>query len=473
MQKNEIRQHATAVVDSLEESLRAFPPAVSITEYAHMRTSAFHGETAVQSWSSALETALREHEHVYFPASDEPYFFDRTVIVPSSRYIECDRDATLAQTFPATEILFRNEHVVDGSRIPEAEQDVPRDHDIYITGGRFIDPHNARAGYGRSGMLDRNTYHTRFHGVSTLLFFNHIDRFYIAHTTFVHCAAFAVQCGDLCDGAFLDLTMEGCFADGVHLGGNCRRLCIRSIRGEVGDDLVALNAYDWQNSSVNFGPMDTVWCQDLHQYETSRYKAMRIEPGIYTYADGTTVDCALTNALIEDVRGVSTFKMYFQTPPYKIRSEKPEAGVPGSSDWIYFRNIDVHMMEPTDMMPGYVDSDPVVGTCAVFEIGSNIGHLSLENVRMFLNREEYPYLYMLSVGPKSVRMERGTEKELEIFDPNLCCEAGEVRIHGVTVNGVEYTGDGIREFIREIRFDDVYGDGTACGHGSIRSLILD
>jgi hypothetical protein len=41
--------------------------------------------------------------------------------------------------------------------------------------------------------------------------------------------------------------------------------------------------YDWQNSSVNFGPMHTVLCEDLVLSADSRYKALRIEPGMYRY----------------------------------------------------------------------------------------------------------------------------------------------------------------------------------------------
>lgn len=466
----EIRQKAGSAARSLAEALCGFSPAVPITRYAHLCAAVPDGGETVLSWAPALDAALAENDHVFFPDAAKPYFFDRTVVVPSRRYIECGAGAVLTMTASAKTVLFRNAHIVDGARVLEAAQDVPRDHDIYITGGRFADPHTCRAGYGSSGMIDPENYASSFRGVSSMLFFNHIDRLYIAHAVFVHCAAFALQCGDTADAALLDIAFEGCFADGVHVGGNCRNLCIRDIRGEVGDDLVALNLYDWQNSSVNFGPIDCVWCENLRQAETSPYKAMRIEPGIYRYADGSTVDCALTNAVIENVRGVSTFKLYFQTPRYCVPTEAPESGTPGSGDWIYFRDIEVDLAAPIDRLPDYMRSDPVTGTIAAFEVGSDIAHLSLEDIRITLHRDVYPYSYLLAAGPKSVRFDRGTARETEIFDPHISCTVGEVILRNICVNGEIIPLSAMDGYIREIRFDDIYGDGTATGRGEIRTV---
>lgn len=470
MTELDIRQRALFVERSLREAAASFSTAVSLLDYRALCVPVSHGNTTVSSWSDALEAALRAHDHIFIPASTEPYFFHRTVVIPSSRYLECAPDAVLAPTHPAQTVLFRNAHIVDGTHIPETAQDIPRDHDIYLTGGRFVDPHLSRAGYGSSGMLAPDSYPTHFHGVSTMLFFNHTDRLYIAHTTFVHCAAFAVQCGDIVDAAFCAISFEGCFADGVHIGGNCRNLCIRDIRGTVGDDLVALNLYDWQNSSVNFGPMDSVWCENLCQSPESPYKAMRIEPGIYRYDDGSTVDCALTNAVIENVRGVRTFKLYFQTPRYFVHREEPESGTPGSGDFLYFRDIDVDLAAPIDRLPDYENSDPVTGTIAAFEVGANIGHLSLSDIRLTLHRDQYPQSYLLAVGPKSVRMGRGTPEESEIFDPQITCTLRRLTLHNIEINGERLPLSLAAAYIREIRFDDIYGDATATGYGEIAQV---
>ncbi|MDD7772926.1 MAG: hypothetical protein PT954_00665 [Eubacteriales bacterium] len=470
MTEFDIRRRALFVERSLLGSAAAFPAAVSLLEYAALCVPVSHGARTVSSWSDALEAALREHDHILIPASAEPYFFHRTVVIPSCRYLECAPDATLALTYPAETVLFRNAHIVDGTHIPEDAQEIPRDHDIYLTGGRFVDPHLSRAGYGSSGMLDPADYAAHFHGVSTMLFFNHTDRLYISGTTFVHCAAFAVQCGDIVDAAFCAISFEDCFADGLHIGGNCRNLCIRDIRGTVGDDLVALNLYDWQDSSVNFGPMDSVWCENLRQSPESPYKAMRIEPGIYRYDDGGTVDCALTNAVIENVRGVRTYKLYFQTPRYYVHREEPESGTPGSGDWLYFRDIDVDLAAPIDRLPDYESSDPVTGTIAAFEIGANIGHLRLSDIRLTLHRDRYPQSYLLAIGPKSVRIDRGTPDECEIFDPQITCTIRELTLQNIEINGERLPLSAIADYIREIRFDNIYNDQTATGHGKIESV---
>ena len=87
------------------------------------------------------------------------------------------------------------------------------------------------------------------------------------------------------------------------------------------DDLVALNAYDWLNSSVNFGPQRYILCEDLELVRlpgVSAYPAIRIQPAKYRYADGSIVDCAISDVIFRRVKGITTYKMYLQTPRYTI-----------------------------------------------------------------------------------------------------------------------------------------------------------
>ena len=143
------------------------------------------------------------------------------------------------------------------------------------------------------------------------MFFNQVENLTLTNMTFVHTAGFSVQVGNACNVVFENILFEQCFADGLHVNGNITNLLIRNIAGQVGDDLVALNMYDWQNSSVDFGPISNVLCENLYLSPESRYKAFRISPGIYHYRDGSTVDCSLNKAIIRNVKGIHTFKMYF------------------------------------------------------------------------------------------------------------------------------------------------------------------
>jgi hypothetical protein len=293
--------------------------------------------------------------------------------------------------------------------------------------------------------------------VSTCLFFNHIEGLTLRDMTFAHTAGFAVQLGDARDVCIEDIAFDACYADGLHINGNCENLLIRRIRGEVGDDLVALNMYDWRNSSVNFGPMRCVLCEEVVPADTSHYKAFRLLPGVYTYADGSTVDCGLYDAIIRDVRGVRTFKMYLQTPPYRL-GELPEPGAVGSADNVFFEDIDIDLSAPIDPFPEYTESDPVRGTFAAFEVGANVGYMRLERVRIALHPAQYPLSCAVAVGPKSVRW-----GDTEVFDPYLSCRVGCISLHEVTVDGAPATPSAVRC----VAFDNINGDGRSTASGTV------
>ena len=409
-------------------------------------------------WTAALQAALRAHEIVVIPARETPYFIDGTVVIPSNRRIEA-HGAVIRLTPECDVLMLRNEHTADGThrQLPAGYADT----NISIAGGRWEESNTARAGYGRTGKYDAAR---RFYGVSTLMLFNNLEGLTLTDMTFAHTAGFAVQTGQLKDAHFEHIRFEACYADGLHLNGCSENILARDIRGEVGDDLVALNMYDWQNSSVNFGPTKNVVCEDLELAETGRYKAIRIEPGTYFFDDGTSVDCALVGAVFKNVRGIKTFKLYYQTPRYKL-TESPERGDVGSVDALYFEDITIDLDTPIDRFDEYMHADPVRGTFAAFELGAMIGRLHFERIHLTLH-EEFPNSCLVCIGPKSVRA-----GEYEIFDPYLSSRAERLELADIRVNG-EPCRDAARLF-REIAFDDVNGDGHSTGRGTFGEVYLD
>ncbi len=449
----------------------ALSDAVSLDAYIHLTTETEQGRI----WTSALQTALREHEIVVIPPSDQVYYLDDTVTIPSHRHIEAT-GATIRLTPGCEVLMLRNEHTADGTKGPIDQ--TYRDSNISIHGGTWEESHTKRGGYGRSGRYthfgDDNGQPRPFYGVSTCMLFNNLTGLTLTDMTFAHTAGFCVQTGDLTNGVFEHITFVSCYADGLHLNGNSENLLIRDIRGQVGDDLVALNMYDWQNSSVNFGPTRNVLCDGLALSPDSPYKALRIEPGIYTYDDGTTVDCGLFDAIIRHVTGISTFKMYFQTPGYKIGTA-PERGGVGSSDNLFFEHITVDLTGPIDKLPEYVESHPVKGTFAAFELGSHIGYVSFSHIDFTYYPEKYPLSCLVCAGPKSVRI-----GDTEIFDPYLTSHIGTVVLSDISVTAVTESQGEFRhkanaentDLVRTIAFDDINGDGHSTGCGTIREVIF-
>lgn len=436
---------------------------ISIESYRHLVREGKNGEDTVEIWTDAFNAALRDHQTVAIPGGDIPYYIDGTIIVPSNRCIVCEEDTVIRQTIGTEIILMRNENAADGSNMPVVRGN--EDVNISILGGHWEESYTSRLGYRKSGKYDNTE---TFMGVSTLMFFSNVKGLTVRDVTFANTAGFSLQAGDAEDMWFERIRFLNCFADGLHINGNTENILIRDVKGHVGDDIVALNMYDWKNSSVNFGPMRTVLCEDVELDEASGYKAFRVQPGQYKFADGSVVDCTAEDIIIKNVRGMISYKLYFQTPAYKIGVEEPEWGGVGSGKNLFFEDITVDLAHPIDRFDGYENSDPVRGNMGVFEIGANIQNISFENINVTLHYDKYPMSYLLTVGPKSSLI--GDRLETEVFDPYLSSSVGNVVLKDITVNGKKVTDHS--DIVKTVKFSDINSDGRSTGEGIIENISV-
>lgn len=417
-------------------------------------------------WTDALQAALGEHEIVVIPPSEVPYYVDRTVVIPSNRRIEA-AGATVRATRALRTVIFRNEHVADGTLKP-----IPsgaRDRNIALVGGRYEDWCTRRGEYG--GALSRIDGTRRaignYNGVIALFFFNNCDHLTLRDLTFARAGDFAVQTGDGRDHAYENITFDRCHADGLHLNGNLSRIFVRNVRGQVGDDLVALNAYDWLGSSVDFGPQRDIVCEDLELVRKpgcGAYPAIRIQPAKFRYADGTVVDCAVSNIVFRKVRGIETFKMYLQTPPYVVGTD-PEWSAIGSGGNLTFEDIAIDLTGPLDRFLQYASSDPVRGHYAAFELGANLSGVHFRNIDVRFHLDRYPQGHLVTVGPKSASYVDREGRIHEIFDPYVDCRVTDLTLEDIRTQGVAPTN-----LVQAIVFDDLHKDGHSSGRGSVVGL---
>ena len=459
--QEQIRRALTEMKQQQEHRSAQLTDGCSLLDYAHRTRRGVQNGTEVTVWTDALQQAVNDHEIVRIPAAVEPYYMDGTVVIPSNRRIEAADGAEICQMAGVQVLLLRNEHTQDGTHMPVSGKD--RDENITIIGGRWEESYRARAGYGRSGKYDEQR---SFYGVSTCMLFNNITGVMLKNMTFAHTAGFSVQMGDISDVVIEEITFCECYADGIHLNGNTERVWIHGLSGSTGDDLLALNMYDWLDSSVNFGPGRMIWAEGLNASPDSRYKALRIEPGMYYYADGTSVDCGLYDMVIRQIRGVRNIKLYLQTPPYDIAAKNPERSGVGSADNLFFEDMELNLDYPADHFGPYKAKDPVRGRFGAFEVGANIGRLTLKNIRLTLYPDRQPLSCLMTVGPKSTPL-----NGREIFDPYVSCRLDTLVLSGVTVNGLPVTEQ--EKYVQEIVFDDLYGDGFSSGRGEVGEIILD
>lgn len=421
---------------------------VSLSEYAPK------GEI----WTDALQRALDEHQVVIIPKKDSPYIIDASIIIPSHRHIIAEDGATVKLLDGVKVLMMRNSQTANGTHLPIT---VPRNENITIEGGVWEDWCQRRLGYGKSGMYDEDR---SFFGVSTYMLLENINHLTLKNMTFRRTGGFALQIGEASNVVIEGIRFENCFADGIHINGNVENAYISDVRGEVGDDLVAFNMFDWQDSSINFGPCKNVICQDLELSRSSHYKALRIEPGLYEFDDGTTVDCSLCNAIFRRISGIKTFKLYTQTPVYSPESG-PEKTDVGSGDNILFEDIGIDLDAPIDLLDEYTGSHPVKGSFGAFELGLNAKNLYFRRISLTLHREKYPLSYLICIGPKSVRFSDGRE----VFDPYLssCVEC--VHLEDIQINGIAPSD--ISPYVKEIVFDRLYDDIPSTGYGKIEKII--
>lgn len=430
----------------------------SIRDYAHLVRESEHGKI----WTDALQAALHEHEIVEINTSKEPYYIDDTVVIPSNRRIIAWR--AVIRLVPNCEVLMlRNEHVKDGTHAPFDSDD--HDENISIVGGKWEESHSMRKGYGASGRFARKDNDDgSFYGVSTCMLFNNMEYLNLKNVTFSHTAGFSVQMGNVKNSVFENIWFNDCYADGLHFGGNCENIFARHLYGEVGDDIFALNAYDWQNSSVTFGPIKNVFCDDVNLSPMGCYKAIRMVPGTYTFDDGSKVDCSISDIIIKNVRGIKTFKMYFQTPAYTLGTD-PERGEVGSMNDVFFENITIDLDAPIDPFKAYCESDPVRGAFGAFEIGANTGYISFENIELTSHKDIYPLSYLVCIGPKSI-----VWKDKEIFDPYISCSVDTVELKNIIVNGERsFDKDAL---VRAVEFNDINNDGVSTAIGKIAEIKI-
>lgn len=406
-------------------------------------------------WSDAFIHALNGYEKITIPSGK--YYIDKTLVVSSDTQIFAEYNAEIILIKGVKTLLLRNKNVIDGSEKP-IPNTTNKDENISIIGGVWGEENDERLGYGESGCFDENNLMV---GVSTCFLFSNVKNLTLKNLTFRHTAGFAVQIGNISDFTVENLYFDGCFADGLHINGGTENGTVKNLYGHTEDDLIALNAYDWDNSSINFGKIENLVVDGV-KCETGGnvHKSIRIQPGIYPYKNGEKEDCFVKNLTIKNVSGVACFKMYLQTPAYTSLPEK-SVGV-GRMENVRFENVFADTSEPVDKQPNYLSGNTVTGNFATFEIGSNVKNLVFDNVKTILNREKYPNSYFMTVGPKTQYIE---EKKLELFDPYVCCIVEGIRFENVYINGEKK--DDLNAYIKEISYDNLYSSPLGFGKGTI------
>lgn len=408
--------------------------------------------------TSVFDYALKNYSEIYIPKG--VYYIDGALTIKSGTTIIADENAEIILIKGTKTLLLKNQSVINGSDFKIAADDLV-DCDITVCGGVWGEENTERLGYGASGCYDEND---SFKGVSTCFLFSGVNNLTLKNIVFRNTAGFACQIGRINGFLIENIAFENCFADGLHVNGGVRNGVIKNLSGYTEDDLIALNAYDWDNSTINFGCIENIVVDGVKSVNgASAHKSFRIQPGVYPYKNGEKEDCYIKNLTVRNVSGVTTFKMYLQTPAYTELPEK-NVGV-GRIENVCFENITADTSSPLDKQPNYLNGDRVAGNFATFEIGSNLKNMRLCNVSAKLDKQKYPFSYLITVGPKSQFIK---EKHLELFDPYVFATAENITYDKIFINGEEI--DDLSPFIKQVEFDNLYPSALPFGKGKIISV---
>jgi len=408
-------------------------------------------------WTDAFREALKCGKYLFIPKGK--YYIDDTVILPSNITIQADKKAEICLVKGTKVVGFRNADVIDGSK-RKVDFDEPMSENIVINGGIWATEYDARAAYGKICAFDDED---SMHGVHAFMLFSGVRNLHLSNLTFKSTPAFALQLGRLDNFIVEKIKFDSCYADGVHINGFVKNGVVTNVEGEVGDDLVALNAYDWPNSTINQGPIENVRITNIKS-KGKGVHWMRFLPGVTSEAEGK-IDCYIKDIFVSNIKGVTTYKLYLQTPIYK---EKPEGATVGWMKNITIQKLKIVKDRPSDETSNYQAADPLTGRFGVFELGSNIDGLILKDIKVkFKCESKYAKnVKLIMVGPKSSRIE---DKGIEIFDPYVKSTVKNLAYKNITVNGKKVKN--LKNHIEEIIFDKIYDSEYATGYGKVENII--
>ena len=450
--REEIIESLSLVRESVVSSADGLGIGVSVEKYAYLVRK---NENGYSVWTEAFQRAIDENETVIIPSA--LYYIDKTLVIPKNRKLIA-YGAHVKKVPEMNTLLLRNEHLKDGSyqRIDRSDEDF----NISVIGGTWEDT-------GREWSFHHGLYDSEngMVGVSACMCFINVRGLYISDIKIIRAGGFGLQLGYLTDGVIENVRFENTVADGVHINGHTKNLIVKNISGSVGDDIIALNMYDWAASSVAFGNIENVLCENINLAPEARYKAIRILPGEYKYKNEKYIEpCYIRDVIIKGVRGVNTFKFYFQTPPHKI-GEKAEEGSDGAGDNIFIEDVEIDLNKPIDALDEYLSGDEILGTFAAFEFGSHFGRVTLSDIKAKVYQEKFPTSYLLSIGPKSARRDGK-----ELFNPDINSSIEELVLKSVLVNGETVDKRKVGKYIKRIVFKNLYGEKNGKFSGKIKKI---
>ena len=367
-------------------------------------------------WGDAIQAALDRYRCVEIPGGECMYLC-KPIIMRSGYRLKLDPQQRIANIPRTPTCLIRNEHITNGADAPALHENYDEGFSVDggIWDGGLTGPEGRKIRLA-TGMVPE------YKGALSVMIFVNAENFVIRNAEFENGGpSYAVQLSNVRRFHISALKFIGYGRDGVHINGPAAYGEVCRLHGEnMGDDMVALNAWDWDTSAITFGTIEKLYVHD----NKSTNNELRLLPGRKLYGD-TFVDCDIRDSILERLSGIYTFKLYCQPNIYNaiIKGYHDVSGTVGNIRNVWFRDIRVEKNRSS----GFNDL-PVNG---IFDVCADCSGLHFENIRVLSAREEVEKLGMkfMSVGPLSAVWTNGSDDPAdwgEVFDPDAVCHVEDV-----------------------------------------------
>jgi hypothetical protein len=364
-------------------------------------------------WTAAMQAALDAQGTLHIPAREKPYYLDGPLILKSGQKLIADPRAEIRLQPGCNTCLVRNEKVA-GFADKLVPSDTKLDTDIAIEGGIWTTLATSRS-EANGNLRGASAKQNPVFGTHGVILLQNVRRVTVRNITVRQSKAFAVHLANAHDFTVDGLALDAHRRDGVHINGPASHGVIRNVRGDSGDDTVALNAWEWKNYAPSFGPIHHILVENVTGAPEGvpAANAVRLLPGVKRFSDGATLDCPIHDITLRRISDIREFKLYDQ-PNLELGRDKDFSLGVGTLKNIRFEAL-------TFNRPG------------VIELHADTDGFTIQNVTIAF--PPAPDWRLLAIGPKSQTYKHAGStdpaKWTEIFSPDLDCTVRNVTITGV------------------------------------------
>lgn len=410
--KEQIKAKIKETVKVIDTSSLDF---VNIKEYEMLVTD--------NIWTKAIQTALDEKKNVYIPYMGHEIIIDGTIFMDSHTNLKVDEKQIIRLKEHTDVCMLRNRNMIPGGHA--YTEQVNPDEYITVTGGIWAAPDNAP--------LRMDNLRTIVGGFAEIGFSN-VRYVNVTNATFSRGTSYAVMISN-CTNFYVDnIKFDKFEKDGIHIDGPAKFGIISNLDGVgLGDDMIAILAWDWYSSGVTNGDIEDILVENIKGDNNE----IRLLAGRKVYRNGKKKDCDIRRCVFENITGIYTYKMYYQPHYMNVAWGKhfDSAETVGEMNDIYYENITV----PKIRNSGF-NEIPIYG---IFDILADCKNLNLKNIKLEHSLEELEKknIKLINVGPISATFKYTEDKSKwgDFFEPDMCCFVEDINLENITFDDVKVT----------------------------------